>query len=71
MKAASYRCELAARFHGSRQLCAGRFGGINYETSGAQTVLAYLTVPNRGDAPARRRWRAGARNTVLRFPLDL
>jgi hypothetical protein len=31
MNAASYPSELATRFHGSRQLCAGHFGGINYE----------------------------------------
>jgi hypothetical protein len=31
MKAASYRCGLAAPFHGSSQLCARYFGGINYE----------------------------------------
>src|ERR1700690_709740 len=31
VNAASYRCELATRFHRSRHLCARHFGGINYE----------------------------------------
>jgi hypothetical protein len=42
MKAASYRCELAARFRGSRQLSARRCGGINY-AEGVGPLKFYLS----------------------------